>query len=143
MMQKAIATIRTLFDVRAGLLSGLVMAVIGWIINTVTTKPPDYHGATIAAIKQGGYTLFAGGMLFRIMSRLVARPGRSWLVISIASIVPTILASVVVYLVHSSYGTPSPFWSSMPTLLISATGFPFLATREYRKLNSTSECHTA
>lgn len=109
------------------------MGPIVWVINIVATTPPDYLGATTAALKQGGYTFLVAGFLQRIVTRLVLRPGRPWLVFTTAVLVSTTLASGSAFLVHSLRGTPSPLLSSMPTALLSLLGFPFMAAHARRK----------
>lgn len=119
-------------NMRQGVVWGIFMGLIVWVINVAVTTPPDYHGATTAAIKQAFYTFLIGGFLARVATVLVARPGKPWLVITVATVVSTLLTSVLVLLVHSVRGTPHPLWSSMPTIVIAIVVFPVMTTRMYR-----------
>ena len=119
-------------NIRAGVVWGIFMGLIVWGINVAVTTPPDFHGATTAAIKQALYTFLIGGFLARVTTVLVARPGKPWLVITIASVVSTLLTSALVLLVHSLRGTPHPLWSSVPTIVIAIIVFPVMSARMYR-----------
>jgi hypothetical protein len=63
-------TIKKYFDFRSGILAALMMGSIVWWINAG-------HGpllATIAALKQAGYTFIMGGMIIRLCHYFTDRP---------------------------------------------------------------------
>jgi hypothetical protein len=97
------------------------------------------HGwwpAATAALKQAAYTFLFGGMLIRLLYRIVlAIPGKTTsLIISVISV--SIFTIVLVYLLHSLKGTPMPFESTLPTAILAPVGFSFLA---YRKKKHTAK----
>lgn len=110
------------------------MGLVVWIINIVSTTPPDYVGALTAAAKQAVYTLFLGGFLIRLTTWLALRPGRPWLVFVTAWSVSTVVTSALIFLVHSLRGTPSPVLSSMPTAIMTLVLSPLLIVRIRRGL---------
>ena len=90
-----------------GLGGGLFLATIVFFINFD-------HGAVnalIAATKQGIYTFLAGGTMMRI-------------------------AETFTYIVHSAKGTPEPFNSTIPTMILAPWGFLWWAIRKRKQLNS-------
>jgi hypothetical protein len=94
------------------------------------------HGwgpATTAALKQAGYTFLLGGVIIKILETIALKIGPRYMAIIISTIVTSLLTITLVYLVHSMRGTPKPFESTLPTILMAPPGFLALAIRTRRK----------
>ena len=109
-----------------GILSGIIMAIIVWIINS----DYGYLPATTAAVKQGLYTFLLGGIFIRLLERILARIKNTFAAIVVASLIPTIISVTLVFVVHSFKGTPKPVESTIPTLLLAPPGFFYLAYKK-------------
>jgi len=74
--------------------------------------------ALIAATKQAAYTFLVGGSMMRLTENLVTY-FRSDRVSRITSVtIPSILTIGLTYLIHSIKGTPEPFESTIPTIIL-------------------------
>ena len=113
-------------NIEMGLAGALVMGMIVWIINSSYGWWP----ATTAALKQAAYTFLFGGMLIRILYGLVLSIKNRPLAIATSTLSVAILTIVMVYIVHSIKGTPRPFESTLPTIIMAPTGFMALAIRK-------------
>lgn len=82
--------------------------------------------AAIAAAKQFVYTFFFGGMFARLCEVLSLKLDKSFFAIINATLVCTLLAGCVTFLVHSLKGTPEPWLSTLPTLITSPPAFVVL-----------------
>jgi hypothetical protein len=114
-----------------GLIGALFMGAIVFYINSD-------HGpmlATIAALKQGIYTFLIGGLILKVLEVIVKEIKQEWLAYACAIAVATLITVSLVYLVHSMKGTPKPFASTMPTIILAPIGF-FYAARLKRKNKS-------
>lgn len=122
-----------LIDVRAGAIGATILGSVVWAINMLATTPPDLLGSTTAALKQGAYTFFVGGFLLRLMTWMALRPGNPLFVIFNATLVPGALGCGLTYFVHTLRGTPSPFLSTVPTILLSVLLNPVWVVYQRRK----------
>ena len=94
------------------------------------------HGwvlSAIAGLKQGFYTFFFGGIIVKLLEFSLMKIKNSYLSIPVSVFAISILASLLVYMVHSTKGTPEPFLSTIPTLLMAPPGFLILALRFKRE----------
>jgi hypothetical protein len=109
-----------------GFAGALVMGGIVWIINM------DYGWwpATTAAMKQAAYTFLFGGILIKILDTIVLKIPNRLVAIATATIVVSCTTIVLVYIVHNLKGTPMPFESTMPTIVMAPLGFLALAIRK-------------
>jgi hypothetical protein len=118
-----------------GLGGGLFLATVVFFINFD-------HGtseALIAALKQGIYTLAAGGTMMRISENLSMKFTNPTLSIAIAVIIPTLMAVSFTFIVHSAKGTPEPLNSTIPTMIFTPLGFLWWAIKKRRQLNSVRD----
>jgi hypothetical protein len=115
-------------DVRAGLIGATLMAAIVWWINS----SHGAFGASTAAAKQWAYTFFVGAFIVQLCTRLATRPGAAGVSIGLAILVPTLIATGLTLLVHSTKGTPRPLASTVPVALISPPSFLGWALRARR-----------
>jgi hypothetical protein len=120
------------FDPKMGFGGGLFLALIVFFINYD-------HGLTealIAALKQGFYTFLAGGTMMRISENLSIRFQSVMVSISLAVVIPTILAVTFTFIIHSAKGTPEPLNSTIPTMVFAPLGFLWWSLRKRKQLNS-------
>ena len=117
----AIATPRRLkdwganyIDYRSAWISALLLGVIVWTINL----PHGALAALPAALKQATYTFFVAGFIVRLCENLAVRIRARQVALCLATLIPASAAIGLTYLVHSLRGTPEPFQSTLPTMLI-------------------------
>jgi hypothetical protein len=115
----AVHTIGTVVDYRMGALGALFLGTIVWFINA--SHGP--LGATTAALKQGAYTFLFGGFVVKACTSLSVGVRERWLGLATGCVVPTALAIGFTYLLHSLRGTPEPFASTVPTLVLAPPSF--------------------
>lgn len=118
-----------------GLGGGLFLALVVFFINVD-------HGVTnalIAAAKQGAYTFLAGGFMMRFSENLSIRYKNQLISITLAVVVPSCVAVTLTYIVHSLKGTPEPFNSTLPTIMLAPFGFFWWAFRKRKQLNSVRD----
>ena len=106
---------------KAALFLGLVVYAINFSHGALAALP--------AALKQAVYTLFASGFIVRLCENLITRVKPMALAWPLAILVPTLVAVGLTFLVHSLRGTPEPFYSTLPTLLVTPPAFAGWAWR--------------
>lgn len=106
---------------KAALFLGLVVYAINFSHGALAALP--------AALKQGVYTLFASGFIVRLCENLITRVRPMVLAWPLAILAPTAVAVGLTFLVHSLRGTPEPFYSTLPTLLVTPPAFAVWAWR--------------
>jgi len=109
-------------DYRGAVLGALVLGSIVFYINLDHGWP----GATVAAAKQGTYTFFAGGYMVRLNERIALALNPGILAVPAGVLCAGGLAVSLTYLVHSLRGTPEPFNSTLPTIILAGFGFALL-----------------
>ena len=127
---------RKYIDYRMGVAGAVVMAGIVFYINYQGTQ--NTFGATTAALKQGTYTFFFGGVIMR-MSELIATGVINRRVALIAAcIIPSLVSLSLTFGVHSLKGTPKPLESTIPTAIFvipSTLVWGFIKRRKYNQQN--------
>ncbi|MCK5467198.1 MAG: hypothetical protein KAI99_01770 [Cyclobacteriaceae bacterium] len=116
-------------NLKIGLIGALIMGGIVFIINLE-------HGwflSTIAGLKQGLYTFFFGGIIIKLLEHLLLQIKNPYMAISLSVSVISVFTSLLVFLVHSLKGTPEPFLSTVPTILMAPPGFLVLAIKFRRE----------
>ncbi|MCK5105633.1 MAG: hypothetical protein KAR17_22570 [Cyclobacteriaceae bacterium] len=114
---------------KIGLIGALIMGGIVFIINLE-------HGwflSTTAGLKQGLYTFFFGGIIIKLLEHLLLQIKNPYMAISLSVSVISVFTSLLVFLVHSLKGTPEPFLSTVPTILMAPPGFLVLAIKFRRE----------
>jgi len=120
---KFINTFNQLIDVKLGIIGALFMGSVVFYINAD-------HGpflASIAALKQGFYTFFIGGIILKILELIVTGINNKFWAYICSVVAATIITVGLVYLVHSMKGTPKPFESTIPTILLAPIGYIYVA----------------
>jgi len=124
--QKTIHFISRFINIRMGLAGAVVMGSIIWVINAGFGWWP----ATTAAMKQAAYTFLFGGMLIKLLDTIALRIKNRYLAIAAATIITASLTIILVYIVHNLKGTPRPFASTLPTIILAPPGFLALAIKK-------------
>ena len=107
------------FDLRSAILGALLMSCLVAGINSGHGMLPAFT----AALKQATYTFFVAGFIVQLCRWLAARELPGWVAVSNATLSPTLLTVVMVYSMHNFKGTPEPFWSTLPVVIISLVTF--------------------
>ena len=77
----------------------------------------------MAALKQAVYTFFFAGLITRSCERLAVMEKDQLVALALAILIPSLMAIGFTYIVHSMRGTPEPFLSTLPTILLAPPGF--------------------
>lgn len=107
------------FDPIRGLMGLIFMGSVIFFINL-------HHGygpATVAALKQGIFTFFFGGIFVKLCHNLSVRFRNKQLSITMATLIPSMFSIGLTYAVHSLRGTPEPFLSTLPAILTAPPAF--------------------
>lgn len=134
-LNKASVFAGRLINIKMGLAGALIMGSIVWMINMGFGWWP----ATTAAMKQAAYTLLFGGILIKILDTIALKIKDKYTAIATATLLVSFITIILVYLVHSLKGTPRPFESTLPTLIMAPPGFLALAIRKRMKKKPVSE----
>ena len=121
-----------LFDPKMGLAGALFLGTIVFFINFD-------HGllsGLVAALKQGFYTFFVGGLITRLCEN-IATISKKITAVLLAVIIPSVIAIALTYLVHSIKGTPEPLNSTIPTMILAPLGFLWWALQKRKQLQLT------
>ena len=124
-------------DYRMGMAGAVVMASIVFYINYHGTQ--DTFGATTAALKQGTYTFFFGGVIMRMSELLATGIIKRRVALIAACIIPSFVSLSLTLGVHSLKGTPKPVYSTIPTAIFvipSTLVWGFIKRRKYDKQNA-------
>jgi len=117
-------------DVRSAWKAALFLGLVVYAINFS-------HGALAAlpaALKQATYTFFVSGFVLRLCERLATNRAYGVMALPLATLVPSFIAVVLTYLMHSMKGTPEPFYSTVPTILMVIPAFGIWAWRSQRSV---------
>ena len=118
--------INRFINVKMGLAGAVIMGAIVWLIN----MGYGWWPATTAALKQAAYTFLFGGILIKILDTIVLKNKNRYLAIATATLVVSVITITLVYIVHNLKGTPRPFESTLPTMIMAPAGFLALAIRK-------------
>ena len=102
-------------DFKIGIAGGLVMGIIVYLINYRATGVVG--GALTAALKQGVYTFFFGGIIMKISENLAVGLNPKILALLMATLIPSLISLGLTFGLHSMKGTPKPVESTVPTAL--------------------------
>ncbi len=103
-------------DYKMGIAGAIVMGGIVFAINYLSTK--EITGSTTAALKQGSYTFLLGGSLMKSCEYLATRINPKYFAITLSVIIPSVFTLFLTYKMHQLKGTPKPFESTVPTVII-------------------------
>ena len=108
---------------------------MGGIVFFINLK----HGwllATVAGSKQWIYTFFFGGVIIKLLEHTLVWSRKYKYNVFLSVILISALTSCLVYLLHSFKGTPEPFYSTIPTIILAPPGFASLACRFEKKFSN-------
>ena len=108
-----------------GLIGACLMGGIVFFINL----DHGWTASTIAGLKQWIYTFLFGGAIIRLLEYTIDKTKNIQCNILISVFLISALTSALIYAVHSLKGTPEPFLSTVPTLLMAPPGFFVLALK--------------
>ena len=115
-LRQAAIKARKFIDVKIAVSGAIVMGVIVFSINYSATH--ELTGSLTAALKQGTYTFFFGGVLMKSCELFATGIQRRKLAILASVFIPSVFTLLLTYGMHSMKGTPKPFESTLPTLII-------------------------
>lgn len=119
MITRTLTKVNEFIDVKMGFLGALFMASWVFWINFE-------HGiweTSIAASKQGFYTLFFGGLFLKMAENIATESTSRWKGIFRGATVPMLITSLLTLGLHSMKGTPEPVHSTIPTMVFSFLSF--------------------
>lgn len=132
-IHKALKFGRRFIDYKMGMAGSMVMGGLVFCINYFPTN--NLLGSTTAALKQGGYTFILGGILMKGCESLAKGLNNRLLAIGMSVLIPSVFTLVLTFVMHNLKGTPRPFESTLPTLII----IPATAVWGYRKRKEYDE----
>jgi len=112
-IKRIIAYGRRYIDYKMGFAGAIVMAAVVFSINYFGTH--FLAGSITAALKQGVYTFFFGGIIMRMSERIAVGIRRRMLALVLACIIPSTVSLVLTFGLHNLKGTPEPLKSTIPT----------------------------
>jgi hypothetical protein len=128
--KRAATQVNKWLDIRMGVLGALSMGIIVYFINSD-------HGMSlglIAACKQSIYTFFFGALFVKMAENISINIPSRWIAVVIGGCAPAILTSVLTYLLHTLKGTPEPFHSTVPTMILGTLSFSTWAYLKHRAI---------
>jgi hypothetical protein len=106
---------------KAALFLGLVVYAINFSHGAFAALP--------AALKQAIYTFLASGFIVRLCENLIKQVRPMVVAWPLAILLPSAIAVGLTFLMHNLKGTPEPFYSTLPTILITPPAFAVWAWR--------------
>jgi hypothetical protein len=103
-------------DYKIGIAGAVFMGGVVFGINYFSTR--EITGSFTAALKQGSYTFFLGGIFMKGCENLATKIKNRTLAILLSVLIPSALTLILTYTMHNFKGTPKPLESTIPTLLI-------------------------
>lgn len=127
------------FDIKAAILGGFIMGTIVVWINLG-------HGGNAAissGLRQAIYTFFVAGLSTQLCRRLTNSSIHKAAAIVKAVLIPAILTVTLVYIMHSTRGTPEPFYSSIPVAILSLISFSIIALHTLREKDNHQQANAS
>lgn len=116
-------------DYPSAIAGAVIMGLVVGFINSDHGLWPAFT----AALKQALYTFLFGGMLIKLLYKIELNIKPRYLSILVSTLSVSLLTIALVFLLHSMKGTPKPFASTLPTILMAPPGFFALAWRKNRQ----------
>lgn len=126
--RKVLSLLNKFLDIRMGILGAISMGLIVYYINA----DHGFMAAFIAALKQGLYTFFFGALFVRMSENIASSISLRIQAILCGGFVPSILTSALTYVLHAIKGTPEPWHSTIPTMILSLMSFSIWAYIKHR-----------
>jgi hypothetical protein len=119
---------------KLGLIGAVGMGSLIFGINYYDSQ--DLSNSLIAGLKQGGYTFLFGGGIMKGCEYFATKIRKKIVALAFAVIIPSVMSISATYTLHSVKGTPKPFESTIPTLLLVP---PSTAIFAYKKRKNLEE----
>jgi len=109
-------------DYKMGMIGSVVMASVVFSINYFGKRiPVEYQDqilfwSIVAALKQGTYTFFFGGIIMKGAERFATEISKKELALVLACVIPSFVSITLTFTMHSLKGTPRPLESTIPTM---------------------------
>ena len=118
-----------------GALGAISMGLLVYYINSDHGVLP----AVIAASKQAVYTLFFGALFVKMAENIAVQLEERAVAVLCGGLIPTLLTSILTYILHTIKGTPEPFHSTVPTMVTSVISFSLWAYLRHRAIYSSQD----
>jgi Kef-type K+ transport system membrane component KefB len=119
----------SVFDVKAAIIGGILLGtIVAWVNSGHGTE-----AAISSGLRQALYSFFVAGLSAQLCRNLTDSRANKMLTIVKAVLVPTMLTVSLVYIMHSTRGTPEPFFSSIPVAILSLISFSVIALHALRE----------
>lgn len=102
------------FNMKIGVGGAIFMSIMVYFINA----DHGFLPASIAAAKQAIYTFLMAGTNLKLAENLAIKLKSPSLSLFLAVFIPSVITIGMTYAVHSLKGTPEPFASTIPTILL-------------------------
>ena len=116
------------FNYKLSIVGAIVMGSIVFYINYSHAHGPVAAG--IAGMKQFIYTFFMGGVLLRLLDYFLSKMAHSVQGVIFSVLLNSLITVILIYFVHSFKGTPEPFYSTIPTIILAPFGFMSVAIQK-------------
>lgn len=130
-------TITKYINLKTGFVGGVFLGSVVYWINADF----GWQAAGTAALKQGLYTWFFGGAIVKLCETMSIKGQHKWRSILLGAATASLTAICAVLIVHHFKGTPRPFYSSLPVMLLSPLSFTvigYLKRRKSERLSSNA-----
>lgn len=101
-----------------GMVVGIINADFGWLL------------ALTAGLKQAAYTFLFGGVIIKMCKTIAVQVKGGVKARILGALIPSVVTIGAIFLVHNLRGTPKPFESTIPTMILAPSGFTVMAWRE-------------
>lgn len=124
-------------DVGTAWKAALFLGIVVFVIN----YPHGALAALPAALKQAAYTFFVAGFIVRLCENLVNNLSLGILAFPMSVIIPSSIAIGLTFLLHNLKGTPEPFHSTIPTIIMAPPSFAVWAWRSRNAVAGNNHNH--
>lgn len=119
------------FDLKMGIAGAFIMGTIVFFINF----DHGFYPGLIAGLKQAVYTFFMASINMKICENIAIRYKSVSISITLSVIIASLFTIGATYFVHSLKGTPEPFASTIPTIILSPPTLLYWAMRKRKQLH--------
>ena len=119
------------FDSKMGFAGAFIMGGIVFWINF----SHGFYPGLIAGLKQAVYTFFMASINMKICENIAIRYKNVRISIFLAVLIASIITIGATFIVHSIKGTPEPFYSTIPTIILSPPTLLYWALRKRKQLH--------
>lgn len=118
-------------DLKMGFAGAFIMGTIVFFIN----YDHGFYPGLIAGLKQAVYTFFMASLNMKLCENLAIRYKSVTLSVITSVIIASLFTIGATFIVHSLKGTPEPFASTIPTIILSPPTLLYWALRKRKQLH--------